>query len=242
MKSLLSSCLAATLLLAAVPATAHVVWGPDFQKPAEAMLKNTTGQGLVSPITGDIPQSKDPMLTIWGHADAQNFAGKSVNDAVVYIKSWKAKNKSLTTVEFLTTDQRAATSDPVKAIAMAVAQDKALKGVAVKSLALGAQAQTAVGVLLVDGQSGFCQVTATDTGMLGQVTSKINGMAGEGNNRDVLTACSKISAQRSTSAANKNKKPEQIVQNSNDLGLDPTKYTLTYGQTGNLRNVLNTIR
>lgn len=83
-----------------------ILWGPEHELRA-TNLASVIGERFAALVGGGAtPASSDKTLTIWGHGGPDDFAGMNPTQLSDFIKAWKAKNASLTTVELVTCDAR----------------------------------------------------------------------------------------------------------------------------------------
>lgn len=92
-----------------------ILWGKEHEARAENLAAAVNEEfrelsGMVAePAT--IPKSSDATITIWGHGGPDTLADMSGEKLANFIKAWKQKNASLTTVELVTCDARHSPAD-----------------------------------------------------------------------------------------------------------------------------------
>jgi hypothetical protein len=87
-----------------------VLWGHEHQwratNLAHVLNEKVAEAAPLVATPANIPACSDATLTIWGHGGPDEFAEMAATQLGDFIKAWKKKNASLSTVELLTCDAR----------------------------------------------------------------------------------------------------------------------------------------
>jgi hypothetical protein len=86
-----------------------VLWGNEHKlratNLAHVLHENAAAVASLA-ASSNLPASTDTTLTIWGHGGPDQFAEMTAVQLGNFIKAWKSKNASLSTVELVTCDVR----------------------------------------------------------------------------------------------------------------------------------------